>query len=72
MQGMVFSLIAGVQRPNIQLRAKRADRAKHRACRDSSRDCTLMKKKVNYTAIKHTEMISGVVYKNRLMVPAGV
>lgn len=30
------------------------------------------KKKVNYPAIKHKEMVSGMVYRNRLMVPAGV
>lgn len=29
-------------------------------------------KMVNYPAIKHTEMVSGTVYRNRLMVLAGV
>lgn len=30
------------------------------------------RKRVNYPAIKHKEMVSSTVYRNRLMVPAGV
>lgn len=67
---MVCSSIADVERPNNHHELC-ADGAKHRACGDSRRDCTVMKKRVNYPAIKHKEMVSGV-YSSRLMVPAGV
>lgn len=63
---MVCSSIARVERPNIHHELC-ADRARH-----SRRDCTLMKKSVNYPAIKHKKMVSGMAYRNRLMVPAGV
>lgn len=70
MQGTVYSSIACVERPDIH-HEPCADRAERRACRDGRRDCT-DEKRVNYPAIKHKEMVSGMVYRNRPVVPAGV
>ncbi len=67
---MVCSSIARAERPNIhyKLCADGAERSLQRQQKRLHSD----EKRVNYPAIKHKEMVSSVVYRNRLMVPAGV